>query len=459
MDLFASSVRLNEPQGLAFDQTGTTLYCANTYDNSIVKIDTSGTATTFVSGLNGPTGLAFDQSGTLYCANRFDNSIVKIDRSGTATTFVSSQLLNSPTGLAFDQSGTLYCANQYVGSIVKIDTSGTATTFVSGLNGPTGLAFDQTGTTLYCANQFGNSIVKIDTSGTATTFVSGLNGPNGLAFDKAGTTLYCANEFGNSIVKIDTSGTATTFVSSQLLNGPNGLAFDQAGTTLYCANRIGNSIVKIDTISNIIITYANINSPSGLAFDSSQYLYASSYSSNGIYKSTAVACFNHDTKILCLNSNFHEEYIPIQNLKKGDLVKSFKHGYRRIDMIGYNTLYNQADTIYKCMYRMVKDDENQLIEDLIITGGHSILVDELTKEQSEKQLKYGFSQTIDDKHLLHSHISDKFVKEQNNNLYTYYHFCLENDGDDDRRFGVWANGILVEITSKNLFLEYSYKTI
>jgi hypothetical protein len=49
-------------------------------------------------------------------------------------------------------------------------------------------------------------------------------------------------------------------------------------------------------------------------------------------------------------------------------------------------------------------------------------------------------------------LSDKFVKEQNNNLYTYYHFCLEcGEDDDDKRYGIWANGLLVETTSKNGF--------
>ena len=47
-------------------------------------------------------------------------------------------------------------------------------------------------------------------------------------------------------------------------------------------------------------------------------------------------------------------------------------------------------------------------------------------------------------------------KIENNNLYTYYHFILENNGNDDQRFGVWANGILTETTSKNHFMNHKY---
>ena len=45
-------------------------------------------------------------------------------------------------------------------------------------------------------------------------------------------------------------------------------------------------------------------------------------------------CFNQGTKILCCNKNLKEEYISIENLKKGDLVKTYKHGYKKIDLIG-----------------------------------------------------------------------------------------------------------------------------
>ena len=31
-------------------------------------------------------------------------------------------------------------------------------------------------------------------------------------------------------------------------------------------------------------------------------------------------------------------------------------------------------------------------------------------------------------------------------------FIVENNGDNDERFGVWANGVLTETPSKNLFV-------
>jgi|LakMenEpi03Aug12_release.lakeMendotaPanAssembly.Ray.scaffolds.fasta_scaffold156074_3 hypothetical protein len=42
---------------------------------------------------------------------------------------------------------------------------------------------------------------------------------------------------------------------------------------------------------------------------------------------------------------------------------------------------------------------------------------------------------IDDLLCLITGKSDKFEKVQNTNFYNYYHFSLDSDGDNDRRFG------------------------
>jgi len=168
------------------------------------------------------------------------------------------------------------------------------------------------------------------------------------------------------------------------------------------------------------------------------------------------SCFNEGTKILCLNKNLEEEHIPIENLRKGDLVKSYQHGYRKIDLIGKNPMINNPNRFNECMYKIEKTEENGLIEDLIVTGGHSILADDLAEYKEENYKIFGTTHMIDDKYLLLSAVSKQFIKLENTNLYTYYHFILENDGDNDKRYGVWANGILTETPSKNQFTNHKY---
>jgi YVTN family beta-propeller protein len=118
------------------------LYVSNSGDGTISKIDPSGVATIFATGLNTPRGVAFDASGNLYVANSISSGIIsKIDTLGNVTTFATG--LSNPNGLVFDNSGTLYVANGGNNTISKIDSGGNVSSFATGLGGgPRGLAFD-----------------------------------------------------------------------------------------------------------------------------------------------------------------------------------------------------------------------------------------------------------------------------------------------------------------------------
>jgi hypothetical protein len=172
------------------------------------------------------------------------------------------------------------------------------------------------------------------------------------------------------------------------------------------------------------------------------------YNDGDLYKSTNGFCFNEGTKILCLNQQLADKYIAIELLRIGDFVKTFKHGYRRVSKVIQGSFRNNPKKWNMCMYKMAKTPTNGLIEDLIVTGGHSILVDAISEEEQKKYdaIKIpDFSKlTIDNKHLLLSCCSDQFTPMQDNNKYNYYHLLLENNNDEEERFGIWANGVLTE---------------
>jgi len=170
-------------------------------------------------------------------------------------------------------------------------------------------------------------------------------------------------------------------------------------------------------------------------------------------------CYNEGTKILCLNpSTLLEEYIEIEKLRKGDTVKSYKHGYRKIDLIGKKKMINNPLIFMDCMYKLEKTPENGLVEDLMLTGGHSILVDDF-KDKNINVATLGQCERIDDKYLVRVGTIQEFVKQENNDEYTYYHFILENDNDDSQRFGVWANGMLTDTPSKTEFIDHNYELL
>jgi hypothetical protein len=167
------------------------------------------------------------------------------------------------------------------------------------------------------------------------------------------------------------------------------------------------------------------------------------------------SCFNEGTKILTYNG-----YIAIENLRSGDLVKTYKHGYRKIDLIGKGPMVNNPDVWHASMYKMEKTDENGLVEDLIVTGGHAVLTDTLEDEYvALTKGRFGTILKIDDKYLLLASLSKDFKQIKTNDFYTYYHLCLENNGDDDERFGIWANGVLTETPSKKQFIGHNYQLL
>jgi len=353
----------------------------------------------------------------------------------------------SPTAIAIDKNNNIYVALVTSGIIQKTSSDGsTVTTFASGLSNPYGLAFGPDNY-LYVAN-YGNGVVsQIYPNGIVNTFVTLSPSIAGCTFDQNGN-LYVSQYDNGTIYKITPSKVITIFATFGF--GIIGISINSDGYMFASQNTL-NQILKISPDGSSFSVYANLDKPVGNAFSITYYLFTVAVLLNSVYKSIDMACFNHDTKILCLNSDLKEEYIPIQSLKEGDWVKTYLHGYKQISVIKNKTMYNQSDDWNKCMYRMVKNDENGLTEDLIVTGGHSILVDELSEEEQniQKTQFWGFIPKIDDKQLLLACVSNKFVKEMNNNEYTYYHFAVENDGNDDQCFGVWANGLLVEIPSKN----------
>jgi hypothetical protein len=162
-------------------------------------------------------------------------------------------------------------------------------------------------------------------------------------------------------------------------------------------------------------------------------------------------CFNEGTKILYLNKQKKDEYISVELLKKGNLIKTFRHGYRKIDLIGKNILINDPSIASKCMYKMPKTETNELLEDLIVTGNHSIMVDSIP----EQVLKQNISK-IDNKYLLLSSASDHFEQITTKKPYVYYQLVLDNEHDDDAMYGIWANGILTETPSKQFFKKQKF---
>ena len=236
--------------------------------NLIVKYSPAGTKTTFASGLNSPSGLAFDSKGNVYVTEQGSGSVLKFTPGGTKSTFASG--FTFPEGLVFDGAGNLFVTEFFGGTITKIAPTGTKTPFASGLSGPAGLAFDSSGN-LYEADNSSGRVFKFTPGGSKTLFASGFsapNGPFGLAFDNTGN-LFVTDLNAGSISKVTPAGTRTPFAAG--IGGPKGVAFDSAGN-LFVADDGSPSAILLFTPAGARSTFAGgpgggAGSPFFIAFE------------------------------------------------------------------------------------------------------------------------------------------------------------------------------------------------
>ncbi len=157
------------------------------------------------------------------------------------------------------------------------------------------------------------------------------------------------------------------------------------------------------------------------------------------YLDAIVPCYNEGTNILCLIDGV-EKYVKIESLKNGDLVKTYKNGYNEIELIGKKTFKNNIHKNLQCMYK---------IDDLYVTGGHYILVDE-QPDATKNPIFYNLNLKIKDKYCVLACDYEKATKMMDDNAYTIYHLVLKGD---ETQYGIYVNnGFLSESTSKEHFI-------
>jgi hypothetical protein len=251
---------------IAFDTTGN-LYAADSLNNRIWKIDTSGNVKTVAGGgtvvidgltiasavaaqvrLFGPGGLAFDGSGNLYTVDGSKNRILKItvhspnqplDGAENVTVFAGTgqagfagdggpamaALLNGPGGLVFDSGGSLYFTDGINFRVRRIDTHGIIGTIAG--TGTAGFAGD------------GGAAIAAEIRG----------GP--LAFDSYGN-LFMVDAVNNVIRVFDEIPPTVTFGTPDPLSNANG--WNNTPVVIpFTATDTGAGVASANPISPLVV--------------------------------------------------------------------------------------------------------------------------------------------------------------------------------------------------------------
>ena len=181
------------------------------------------------------------------------------------------------------------------------------------------------------------------------------------------------------------------------------------------------------------------------AVQASQYGYV-------LLNNNPLPCFKEDTKILT-----DKGYIAIRDLKKGDRVKTLNHDFVPVHMIGKKIIHNipMNDRNKEQLYVCSSSEYPEVFEDLVITGGHSILVDDFKEGQRDATTEIlGNIYVTDNKYRLPVCVDNRSKTYEKNEDVTIYHIALEND-DYYENYGIYANGLLVETCSKRYLKEFS----
>ena len=172
---------------------------------------------------------------------------------------------------------------------------------------------------------------------------------------------------------------------------------------------------------------------------------------------TDVKCFLEGSKIVCMVHG-EEKFVEVQNLKPGVLVKTLSNGYKPVEHVGTAKIYNPANKLRgkNRLYKLTPEKYPALTEDLILTGCHSILLDDdLSEEQRSKSIELtGDVFITEDRYRLMACIDERAEPYEVEGVYTVWHFSLEHPVDN-MNYGVYANGLLpVETASKRGMIKY-----
>jgi hypothetical protein len=235
---------------------------------------------------------------------------------------------------------------------------------------------------------------------------------------------------------------------------PEELYYDKDGKKIYSmTDMLNNCGMDIDNYNNTLQSWSEQNVKHGVHLGAKGLYYTNKVAHDILTNKygwiitgdtfTEPVCYSRGTKILCDTG-----YIPVEQLEPGTLVKTHGHGYREVELVGKGSFRNDQSNWKRCMYVLPK--KGSMTDDLIVTGGHGILKQRLSSLEIERD-RYWYSKCgkhakIDNMYLVRAGKSPEFKKVTTDDVYEYYHFSLK--GPSNRRYPVWANGVLTESAFK-----------
>ena len=165
------------PAGIRINDNGEILVAMYNI-GQVAMIDADGNQTTFVSGINEPIALDFDDAGNLFVSSfAGPDTVTMVAPDGTITPIAKVNELTFVSSLCLDSSGDVYVSSYSSGDIYRVTQAGEVSLFAS-TNAPgfSFIQFDDTNNLFYATVTQQNQIMQIDMQGNAELVFSSAEG-------------------------------------------------------------------------------------------------------------------------------------------------------------------------------------------------------------------------------------------------------------------------------------------
>lgn len=246
-----------------------------------------------------PYGIALDAGGNVWITNETGTTVTELSPSGTVLASPTATGLVGAQGIAVDKDGNVWVANTAGNSVIKYTLTGgnvTATNIFTngGINAPTSIALDSAGTA-WITNFNGNSVTALaknglTVSGSPYTGGGAITVPTGIAVGIGSGAIFVTSGSG-AIVKLNNSGVFQASLNDQALQGPVAVAVgnnSQVAATGFTTGAAVSGVVSEFTTDGAAGSASPVPSGdanlAGIASDSNVFWVANSSTTGGLMR-------------------------------------------------------------------------------------------------------------------------------------------------------------------------------